>query len=120
MEYTSPTEIIKRVGIYLGAAMPTEPKRLIDHLQGLEATRFDLAKASAEWHQLVAESKRRMLHPKDKDLTELDRVTMVEANIAVVRKDYELLGKLEELVRDRIELGKTLLQLNCNTPHYGA
>lgn len=112
MDYQSPTEIIKRVGIYLSTAMPTEKKHLISHLQGLEATRFELAKATAEWHQLVAEYKNRMLHPKDKDMTELDRTTMLDYHVAVVRKDHELLMKLEELVKDRIELGKLLLTLN--------
>lgn len=92
--------------------MPIERTRLIDHLQGLEATRYELAKATVEWHQLVAEYKNRMLHPKDKEMTELDRVTMLDAHVAVVRKDYELLCKLEELVKDRMELGKQLLQLD--------
>lgn len=112
MDYQSPTEIIKRVGLYLGAAMPIEKKRLIEHLQGLEATRFELAKAAAEWHQELAERKNQVLHPKDPQMTELDRTTMLDAHVAVVRKDYELLCKLEELVKDRIELGKQLLTLD--------
>jgi hypothetical protein len=115
MDYESPIGIIKRVGVYLGVSMPTDKKRLISELQGLEACRFDLAQKTAEWHCKVAEYRNRMLHPKDKDMTELDRTTMLDAHVAVVRKDYELLCKLEELVRDRIELGKTLLTLGGNS-----
>ena len=103
---------MRRVGIYMNVAMPTDKKRLIKELQGLEACRYDLARKSAEWHKLVAEYKNRMLHPKDKELTELDRTTMLDAHVAVVRKDYEFLCKLEEIVRDRIELGKILLTLD--------
>lgn len=111
MEYQSPTEILRRLGLYLGVTMPTSGERLVAHLQALEACRFDLAKKAAEWHKLTSEYRSRMLHPKDKDLTELDRTTMLDAHVAVVRQDYELLCKLEEIVRDRIELGKLLLTL---------
>jgi len=95
----------------MGTAMPTFRPKLVDHLQSLEACRYELAKAVVEWHKQVAEMKNRMLHPKDPMLTELDRTTMLDAHVSIVRKDYELLVKLEEIVRDRIELGKILLQL---------
>jgi len=110
-DYQSPTEVLKRCGIYLGVALPGGKQKLIDHLKGMEACRFELAKKTAEWHRLVAEQKNRMLHPKDKDLTELDRNTMLEAHVAVVRQDYELLVKLDELIKERLELGKLLLTL---------
>lgn len=111
MEYQSPTEIIKRVGVYMSVSMPTDKKRLVDELRGLEACRYDLALKTAEWHKLLADKKRQALHPKDKDLTELDRNVMLDANVSVIRQDYEFLLKLEELVRDRLDLGKTLLTL---------
>lgn len=109
MEYKAPTEIIRRVGMYLQTPMPLDEKRLTQELVALDGCRYDLAEKSAKWHRLVAEARRRYLHPKDKDLTELDRTTMLDANIGEVRQDYEFLCKLEELVRDRIELGKLLL-----------
>lgn len=111
MDYQSPTPIIKRVGIYLNNAMPLSRSKLIDHLQGLEATRKELAEAVVDWHLKVAKSKNQMLHPKDKDLTELDRTVMLEAHISVIRRDYEFLVKLEELVKDRIELAKVMLPM---------
>lgn len=109
--YQSPTEVIKRVGLYLSVAMPSNKDKMVDHLLGLEACRYDLSQKVTEWHQLVADTKQRALRPKEKEYTELDRTVMMDADISLVRKDYEFLVKLEELVRDRIELGKTLLIL---------
>jgi hypothetical protein len=111
MEYQPPTEVIKRVGIYMSVAMPTNKNKLADHLVGLDACRYDLAKKTAEWHKLLADKKRQALHPKDKDLTELDRNVMLEANVSVIRADYEFLVRLEELAKERIELGMVLLTL---------
>jgi hypothetical protein len=107
--YNPPTPIIKRVGIYMSVAMPMGREKIRDHLQGLEATRYELAKVRCDWLQMLHEKKNQMLHPKDKDLTELDRKTMVNASVAVIERDYEFLCKLEELVKDRIELGKIFL-----------
>lgn len=111
MEYESPNEVIKRVGIYLSVAMPTGKARLTEHLIGLEACRFDLARAATQWQQTLSEYKNRMLYPKDKDKTELDRNVMLDAHVAIVRKDYELLCRLEELIKDRLEFGSLLLTL---------
>jgi len=102
---------MKRVGVYLSVAMPTGKDRLPDHLAGLEACRYDLAQKIVEWHMLLADSKARALRPKDKDYTELDRNVMLEADTSIIRKDYDFLVMLENLVKDRIELGKLLLTL---------
>jgi hypothetical protein len=115
MEYESPTGIIKRVGGFLSVPLPLDNVPLINHLTALEACRYELADKSTEWHRKVAEYRNRMLHPKDKEFTELDRTTMLDAHVAVVRQDYEFLCKLEDLVKERIQLGKTLLTLNQNT-----
>lgn len=93
----------------MSVTMPSGKEKLVDELRCLDACRYELAKKSAEWHRVLAEQKNRMLHPKDKDMTELDRNVMLDAHVAVVRQDYEFLCKLEELVKDRIELGKLLL-----------
>lgn len=109
MDYEQPTEIIKKVGTYLNVPLPKN--NLESYLCELESIRFTLAETVTDWHKQVAEMKARMLHPKDKDMTELDRNVMLEAHIAVIRKDYELLVKLEDLIKDRIELGKIILTL---------
>lgn len=109
MDYETPIEIIKKVGALLAQEIPTEKPALIKHLTKLEALRFDLAHEVAEHHKIYAEQRRRMLHPKDKEFTELDRNVMLDAHVSAVRKDYEFLSELQEIVRDRIELSKTIL-----------
>lgn len=115
MEYNTPTAIIAKVGRYLGKALPDDREALIKHIKGLEALRFELAEAVAEQHKLVAEMKQRMLHPKDKDYTELDRNVMLDAHISVIRKDYEFLVEIQTIIRDRIDLAKLLLDIESKT-----
>lgn len=110
MQYKEPVDVIKQVGVYLSVALPLEKNLLMVHLQGLESVQFELAKSRTEQHKIYAEMRNRMLHPKDKDMTELDRNVMLDSHVAVIRKDYELLLRLEELVTSRIELGKIFLQ----------
>jgi len=109
--YQSPTEVMKRVGIYLSVTMPQNKDRLVDHLLGLEACRYDLSQKLTEWHLLLADKKAIALRPKDKDYTELDRNVMLAADVSVIQKDYDFLLKLDELIKDRLELGKVLLTL---------
>lgn len=111
MDYETPSAIIAKIGKYLGKELPDDKQALIKHIKGLESLRFELLEATVEQHKLVAEMKRKMLHPKDKDYTELDRNVMLDAHIAIIRKDYEFLLNLSELIRDRIELTKLLLTL---------
>ena len=111
MDYTTPTSIISSVGDLLRKRLPSEKQALIEHIAELEALRYPLAEEVVKQHKIVAEVKRQMLHPKDKEFTELDRNVMLDAHIAVIRRDYELLVKLDELIRDRMELTKTILTL---------
>lgn len=109
--YQPPTETIKRVGAYLSVALPSNKQKLVDALIGLEACQFELSQKTVEWHKLLADKKAIALRPKDKDYTELDRTTLLDADVSIIRSDYEFLVKLEELVKGRIELGKVLLTL---------
>lgn len=91
--------------------MPRNKDKLVDHMLGLEACRYDLSQKMVEWHMLLADKKAIALRPKDKDYTELDRNVLLEADISIIRKDYDFLVKLDELIKDRLELGKVLLTL---------
>lgn len=55
------------------------------------------------------EGREKLRMPKDKDYTEWDRKTMLEASVAGLREEYEYVKGLEELVRDRVELYKLML-----------
>lgn len=111
MDYESPNELYKRIGGLTRIPLPKDKNKLGDHLSELVAVQYDVVLEVANWHLKLAEVKQRMLYPKGKEYTELDRNIMLDAHVGVIRKDYELLCKLEELIRDRIELGKTLLTL---------
>lgn len=104
MNYESPVDTFKKSGEALSAPLKKES------IKALSDLRLELAQKTTEWHQLLSETKNRLLHPKDKDLTELDRQVMLKAHSAVVRKDYELLCRLEELTKDRIELIKFVIK----------
>lgn len=110
MEYSSPNEIIAKVGSYLRE--PLSVDKLQDQLIGLEALRFELAERKVEWLQLLHEKESQMLYPKDKDMTELDRKVRLNASVAVIRKDYEMLATLEKLVEQRLQFGKLLIEVN--------
>lgn len=111
MDYQAPTELIKKVGKFLGRELPEEKTALINHIKGLEALRYELAEATAEQHRIVVDMRRKMLHPKDKEFTELDRNVMLDAHVSVLKKDLEFLLSLQEIIRDRIELAKVLLTI---------
>lgn len=80
----------------------------VENVENLAKLQFELAQKKTEWMQLVYEKENQMLHPKDKELTEMDRRVMLNASTAVIKKDYEMLVTLERLVRDRIDLFKRL------------
>lgn len=102
MDYVTPSEIISKVGQYLQETIT------VDNVKELEKLRFELAEKKNEWLQKLHERENQMLHPKDKELTELDRKTMLNASVAVIRRDYEFLRDLDRIVEQRIELFKVL------------
>lgn len=107
--YEGPTEIIRRAGMYLKVAMPDAKAKLTDHLRMLDSVRLDVAETKADWGKLLAEKKNQMLHPKDKDLTDMDRRIMMNASVAVIERDYNFLCDIDRLLGERIDLGKLLL-----------
>lgn len=64
------------------------------------------AKCDAQRALLI--ERERLRHPKDKDLTDLDRTTMLNKETADLNHDFELLKGLEELLLLRIEMLSTL------------
>ena len=98
-------DIISRVGALLRVPIVVGGQ----DLPALDALRFELLEVRVDWGQMLAEKKSQYLHPKDKNLTELDRKISLNASLANIERDYEFLVGLEKLVEQRIELGKALL-----------
>lgn len=107
MEYKPPYEVMRSVAKFLGEPLP-QNKDLIHHLVGLEATRLKLAEAKVDWHKLLHEKESQMLHPKDANFTEMDRKVMLNASVAVIRRDYDYLVTLERLIEERLSFGREL------------
>lgn len=91
MEYESPP-IIHTLSIMRGKVNEDE----------LEKLRYELAETTVDWLRKLHEARAQMLRPKDKDMTELDRKTLLDSSVAVIERDYEFLLRLEGIVRDRI------------------
>lgn len=105
--YESP-QIIRVIGELLRQELPSG-KALTTYLKALENYRYDLAEARVDWLKLLHEKEAQMLHPKDKDFTELDRRTMLHASVAVIRRDYEFLVAIETIVDQRLAFGRELI-----------
>lgn len=101
--------IATKLAEYLGEPLPyTDSEALKAHLVGLEALRYELAEARIDALKALHKGERGVLHPKDPQLTELDRKTSLQALTADLRHDYEILLALEEITRERLEFGRQL------------
>lgn len=85
----------------------------------IEADRVNLLKIRVKLQREWAEAREKVRlpnykpDPKDKDApryTDFDRTIMNDAAVAETREKYELVKGLEELVRERVDLIKTLLR----------
>ena len=106
--YESPSEVIHSCAKYLGEPLPDRNPELLEHLKGLEACRLKLAEAKVDWHKLLHEKESQMLHPKDAMFTEMDRKVMLNASVAVIRRDYDYLVTIEQLIAERLSFGREL------------
>jgi hypothetical protein len=99
-----PPESIAKVGVFLSEPLPEDKTELLSHVRALVAVCYGLDVNISNWMRLLAETKAKMLWPKDKELTELDRKTRLDASVAVIESDYELLIRIEALAKLRLEL----------------
>lgn len=77
--------------------------------KALLAVAKELAFAIADQTKFLYEKRKQMLWPKDmeKGLTELDRTTRLNGDLAIPERDLILLEKLEALVLLKLELLKS-------------
>jgi hypothetical protein len=96
-----------------------DSKMTVEQVQKLEPLRGRLMRVRVGlWKELVlSREKLRMPNykpdPKDKDTpryTDFDRNTMLNAAVAELEADYELVKSLEQLVKERIEVIKWLFK----------
>lgn len=102
-------DIVKEIGEFLRKPLPLED--LESHIIGLDALRFELSESRVNSMKILYEKRKQMLWPKDtiEKLTELDRTTRLNGDVATLERDYQFLQRLETLVDERIKLALTLL-----------
>lgn len=62
--------------------------------------RLEILDKRVEARRELQQKRRMMLYPKDKDMTELDRKTRLDADCAELERDYELLLGIENLLKE--------------------
>lgn len=108
-DYTEPT-IIKTLATILRVPIPTDGDELEAHIIELNALQYDLALELVNTQKLLYEKRKQLLWPKDKDQTELDRKTKLDADTAPIQRNYELLSRIELLIIQRLDICLQLLK----------
>ena len=103
-------KIVTRIRPFLSEELPLAQGALRSHLTGLESLRLALAEARVEALVELHTKRRQMLWPKDKEMTELDRKTRLDGDVAVYERNHLFLEQLEQLVKEHIDLGKLLIK----------
>ncbi len=105
-------DIISLTKDFLNEDVPIIESDIENALTSLEKLRLPLLEARIEAQTELLNKRRQYLHPKDKNLTELDRKTMLDANTTSFQANYELLNGLEYLLKDRHRTLSLLLELS--------
>lgn len=83
---------------------------LTAYVKDLDTLREPLLSLRCRLQKEYYQAREKLRVPKDKEYTDFDRNTMLDAYTAEVREKYELVKGLEELVSERVELIKILLK----------
>lgn len=95
-------EIIKKISPLLQQPVTTTT------LLALQPLRLELATALADKGQELAERKRQVLWPKDKEMTELDRKLRLNGDVAEIERDFTLLRLVNDIISDLVSLTETI------------
>lgn len=101
--------IITRTQAFLNEVPQTTTQAIKDQLRASSELVAPLLTARVEAQRRLAVEKNRLRHPKEKDLTDLDRSIMLGSAVAEFQADYELLSGLESLLSERISVLKLLI-----------
>jgi len=71
----------------------------------------ELLKERCKLQREYFEGREKLRIPKGKEYTDFDRNTMLEASVAGLREKYEYVKGVEELVAQRVELYKLMMEI---------
>lgn len=101
--------IITRTKAFLNEEPQTTTQAIKDQLIASADLVEPLLTARVEAQRKLAVEKNRLRHPKDKDLTDLDRSIMLADAVSSLQADYDLLVGLESSLSSRTTLLYALL-----------
>jgi len=111
MDYQQPI-IIEKIGEILREPLPNSTAEIIKQLNSLAPLRYELLMKTAEITVLLYDKRAQYLWPKEKDKTELDRKTFLDAQTGIIEADYILLKEVIDLAKERVQMLKTLLKIH--------
>ena len=94
-------DIIASVSSFLDQDVPISEAELEEALRASEKLRLPLLQARTKAQIEFLRKRAQYLHPKERDLTNLDREIMLDAHTTSDRETMELLMGLEQLLKDR-------------------
>jgi hypothetical protein len=111
-EYSSPPIILDCAKL-LRNPIPRAQEDIENHVIELNALQYPVVEAQCDMLQTLYEKKKQFLWPKDvpnMKMTELDRTTKLNADTAVLERDYQLLCKIEGLLISRLNICMKMLE----------
>jgi hypothetical protein len=93
--------VVKLCNEVLDLEPPITQDELETALKQLEMIRRPLLEHRVEAQIELIKKRQQYLHPKDRDLTELDRKLMLDVHTTAELQRFELLAGLEYLLKDR-------------------
>lgn len=100
---------IARVLDLLNVTLPNDVNGLKSALRDVEVCYIGIVTARVQAHADLCNMRERYRHPKDKELTDMDRKTMLEAHTAEEQARFEQLAGIEKALEQRISVIRALL-----------
>lgn len=109
--YTPPLEMFKTVGDMLKDKLDyNNVDNLKKQLSNIQSVRYDFCYEKSKMYERLVKEKNRLLIPKDKTFTELDRKVMLDSSISNIEADYMFMCDLENLIDSYIESAICIIQ----------
>lgn len=98
------SDFLKTVEEHIKTPVPTELGELLELIQQLTEDLLEVGQQRVQNYQTYLVEHERMRHPKDKEYTDFDRTSMVNAAVAHLQASYQRCAVLETILKPRIEL----------------
>ena len=109
--YESPIQLFSDVAIILQDELEvSDIDKLKEQLSSMSIARYNIVACKKTMYEALLKARNRVLLPKSKDYTELDRKVQQGSAISQQEADYDFLCNIDDILKERIELGSLILQ----------